>query len=895
MNLERNDIEDGRESLRREIAALKAELEHARSGEAEMREKLAFRGDVLSSMRDWYWEVNERFMLRYCSDGVRDTLGYTPEEMIGHSPLEFILPEDGLHIKRTAMDVFQSRQPFKNVESWSYTRDGGMVYFLVSGTPFFNEKGEFQGYRGINRDITERKQMELVMREVRDLALSLGSIRDLTEGLSLCLRTTLTLGGMDAGGVYLVDRSDGSLHLVVSEGLFPEFIERVSCYPADSPNTRMLMNGQPMYTRASDMGASVSENSLPEGIRLIAVIPILHQGAVIGGFNIASFTLNEFPALLPGIAEALIAPIGNAIARLQSEQAIRESEMRYRAIVEDIPLFICRFLPDGTITFANEAYSRHYNRPREQLIGVDIFSLIPEGKGEIERLRHLSRTPEDSVHIVTHPAMVPGLGLRWHRWTERALFENGRLVEFQSIGEDITEQHNIIGSLREKTDTLDAIFEIAPYIMMLVDGDCRVVDVNREGKSFAGREETYILGTLCGEVIGCVNAEGEKECGGGEDCPECPLRARVGHTLRTGEALRNGEARIVVRRGNATIPLDLLISTSQVNTKEGDRVLVTLVDISERKQAELALKETAEKLAATLNSIPDLLFEVDRAGTIYDYHSPAHELLYVPPDVFLNKTIGEVIPADAARCILAALDRASRQGWDRGAEYALDLPQGKRWFELSIETKGEDDRFIVLARDVTARIQSDEALKRSEEKFQKAFHSTPVSLSISSLNEGRFIEINEENDAFLGFSAEEVMGKTSLELGIWTNLEDRQNVVRSLMAGEPVRDREYRLRLKNGKIAITRYSASLLDIGGEPCILSAFVDITESKLLEQQFLQAQKMETIGRLAGGVAHDFNNLLTVINANAELALMFMDPKDPYYEPFEEIKKSGERARI
>jgi PAS domain S-box-containing protein len=112
------------------------------------------------------------------------------------------------------------------------------------------------------------------------------------------------------------------------------------------------------------------------------------------------------------------------------------------------------------------------------------------------------------------------------------------------------------------------------------------------------------------------------------------------------------------------------------------------------------------------------MFEVDQAGRIYDYYAPAREMLYVPPEVFLGKTFNEVLPESTADTILQALAQAAQQGWHRGATYALDLPTGRHWFELSIATKGEPNptqtHFLVLARDVTERKQAEEALRERD-------------------------------------------------------------------------------------------------------------------------------------------------------------------------------------
>ncbi|MCX7171997.1 MAG: PAS domain S-box protein [Proteobacteria bacterium] len=140
--------------------------------------------------------------------------------------------------------------------------------------------------------------------------------------------------------------------------------------------------------------------------------------------------------------------------------------------------------------------------------------------------------------------------------------------------------------------------------------------------------------------------------------------------------------------------------------------LVSFYDITERKQAELEILRTKNLLQATLDAIPDLLFEVGLDGHIYNYHAHRTDLLAASPEVFLGKTFSDVLPAEVAQVCLSAIGEASRNGWSTGREYALQLPQGEFWFELSVapmpKNEGQDKRFIALARDVTASKQQEQ-------------------------------------------------------------------------------------------------------------------------------------------------------------------------------------------
>jgi diguanylate cyclase (GGDEF)-like protein/PAS domain S-box-containing protein len=129
-----------------------------------------------------------------------------------------------------------------------------------------------------------------------------------------------------------------------------------------------------------------------------------------------------------------------------------------------------------------------------------------------------------------------------------------------------------------------------------------------------------------------------------------------------------------------------------------------------------ALATARDQLSATLEALPDLLFEVDIDGRVHDYHSNQHDLLLLPPEEFLGRTVFEFLPAEAARLCHDAIQRANIDGWSGGTVYSLQLPQGLIWFEASVApmrtSAGEPRRFIFVARDITARQRAEEEVRR---------------------------------------------------------------------------------------------------------------------------------------------------------------------------------------
>ena len=133
-------------------------------------------------------------------------------------------------------------------------------------------------------------------------------------------------------------------------------------------------------------------------------------------------------------------------------------------------------------------------------------------------------------------------------------------------------------------------------------------------------------------------------------------------------------------------------------------------------RAMLDLQRAESRTAAILKAIPDLLFELDLDGRYIDYHTPRTDLLAAPPEVFLGKTIGEILPPDAAAACMAALRAALEVGSSTGVQFMLALPQGIRWFELSVSRKDTGaaarPHFIVLSRDITERKEAEQRIAR---------------------------------------------------------------------------------------------------------------------------------------------------------------------------------------
>jgi PAS domain S-box-containing protein len=183
--------------------------------------------------------------------------------------------------------------------------------------------------------------------------------------------------------------------------------------------------------------------------------------------------------------------------------------------------------------------------------------------------------------------------------------------------------------------------------------------------------------------------------------------------------------------------------------------------------------------------------------------------------------------------------------------------------------------------------------KKAEETFRKAFEANPEPMTISSITEGRYIDVNEGFLRVTGYRRDEVIGVTSTALNFWEQAESRATLVEQLREQGSVRNKEITYRTKSGELRTALDSSEIIEVGGQKCMISILRDTTEHKFLEKQLRQAQKMEAIGQLSGGVAHDFNNMLGVIIGYSEVIAERLPEFDPLQKQCEQITKAAQNA--
>ncbi len=249
------------------------------------------------------------------------------------------------------------------------------------------------------------------------------------------------------------------------------------------------------------------------------------------------------------------------------------------------------------------------------------------------------------------------------------------------------------------------------------------------------------------------------------------------------------------------------------------------------------LYATRNQLEVTLQALPDLLFEMSRDGRYLAVHASQCGNLLLAPGDLIGKTLAEVMPAAAAQTCLAAIEEADRTGFSQGQVIELPMADGPHWFERSVarkpQTWGEEDRFLVISRDITARQRAEAVLRDSEERFRTLFEESRQATLL--VEDGRFTAANRAALAMLGIErVERFLGLTPADISPPLQPDGRGSAEKAeelirLAFAQRANEFEWEHRRANGEPFIARITLTVIRPGDKGLLHAVLNDITEQK------------------------------------------------------------------
>lgn len=273
------------------------------------------------------------------------------------------------------------------------------------------------------------------------------------------------------------------------------------------------------------------------------------------------------------------------------------------------------------------------------------------------------------------------------------------------------------------------------------------------------------------------------------------------------------------------------------------RVVGVAQDVTSRKEAEDALRKSEDRNRDLVENSRDLLCTHDLNGRLLSANPLPAGLLGYTVEELLRIPMRELVaPEFRARFDSDYLERIRRDGRASGLLMVVARSGERRiWaYDNTLRTEGVHEPVVRgMARDVTEQRRAEEALRLSEEKFAKAFHSCPSGIAISTLREGLIVDANESFEQQTGYRREELIGRRSDELGIWADPGELSKVMATLDAGEMVRNWECSFRTRNGRLRTVLYSAERIKLEQLDCVLALAEDMTERKQARESLLRSE--------------------------------------------------------
>ena len=502
--------------------------------------------------------------------------------------------------------------------------------------------------------------------------------------------------------------------------------------------------------------------------------------------------------------------------RKQMEKALKDSEEKLSKAFHASPDAISIFtLKDGTFLEVNDSYVRITGYSHDELIGNNAESLNMwvnqrQRNKMLRKIKQRVKIRREEYQFRSRSGEIRTMLVS----TEHVQIGGKPCVLMVST--DITESKKVSKKLQESQEFNTNLMEKAPSQVMVINADTSIRYVNPSWEKLNGWTKEEVIGLKV-------------------PYPWWPEEIRDDFIEPFLEVMKGGDGKgeALAQKKNGE---SYWISMNWTPVKRNGKLmylLINSIDITDQKKAEEALKESEEKFSRAFHSSPVIIaITTLKDGRYVDVNDSYIRTTGYTREEIIGRQSTDVNvwekPEDRDR-LYKILKKHGRVSNDK-FNFRMKSGEIRTWlFSAEPITLGGEECLIGVSTDVTELNKAQEAVRESEEKFSKAFRSSPESISITNLRNGEFIEVN---DGFLrssGYTREEVIGRTAREISLWANEKDRNRMLRLLKKQGSVSNEEFNFIVKSGEIRTMLFSADMINIGGEPCIIAVRNDITERK------------------------------------------------------------------
>jgi len=485
-------------------------------------------------------------------------------------------------------------------------------------------------------------------------------------------------------------------------------------------------------------------------------VPVIYMTAHIDPDTVRRAKLTKPYGYLvkPVNVSELMITIDFTLYRHQMEKKLKKTEERYRAVVETIPLMICRFLPgDYVITFVNDEYCRYFSIGREDIVGTSFRDQLPvHERREIEE-RLGSLTPGQPILTYEHGSSGPS-GQRWQHWTMQALFdEHGNLAEYQAIGKDTTDSVHAKEAIRLSEEKFSKAFHSSPAGMAIVMmGDGTFVDVNDCFARISGFSRDDLVGT---SISSFVNYAVQED------------RENISDEINRLGVLRDREVRVKTRTGDLRT---VVISAESIQLGDARCLLMLVNDITDRLRFEENLRRSERQYRLLADNMFDLVGMCDIRG-IFTYVSPSYRMvLGYSEKELLGKPAYSLVHPDDLQGVVEVMKKGVKSRSKVDAVYRMIHRDGRvLWFESNGKVVAGDNGTVMGAvfssREISDRKVIEDSLRMAHRQLGEIIDFLPDATFVID-RDNRVIAWNRAMEKMTGVPKHAMLGKGDYEYAI---------------------------------------------------------------------------------------------------------------------------------